>query len=486
MENHLQFVTDLCWISRGYFADWQWQSLRMQVTFHPVTFGDPPKPPVCLMQESECGQFIGLPVFFALKTFQTLIPSGQDNTLAGAWAWFGNGTTKGEPMDVEYPRKRPMPRGQKQETFFNDLTFEARQRPVLLAEAPTGSGKTVAGLSTCFDLGRTSLIIVPKKRIAKQWRECLVDLFGMDAHEIGIVEEGVFDFEGKPITIAVIHNLVNKPVSELPPGFLDYFGTVVWDEAHNLGAERFSQTMPMIRAANRIALTATPERGDKMEGVFLSYFGEAGVKHTGTALAARARVFDYEWDFADKLAKAQFNAKPRAIILKILTKSHRRNMFVSGHVVRLANAGRQVLVISDRVDQLLALMAMCMAQGLDESSLGLYARQYTNEEGKKKTVKDSDLDYVAENCQIIFATYGMAREGLDIPRLDAGVDASPSSKGTQVIGRIRRPLPGKPLPLWVTFRDIGLDTFENACRLRLRDYRKTSVEVIDHGQEKAA
>ncbi len=39
---------------------------------------------------------------------------------------------------------------------------------------------------------------------------------------------------------------------------------------------------------------------------------------------------------------------------------------------------------------------------------------------KKIKQKDAALDFVKANSQIIFATYGMMTEGIDIPRLDAG------------------------------------------------------------------
>ena len=134
---------------------------------------------------------------------------------------------------------------------------------------------------------------------------------------------------------------------------------------------------------------------------------------------------------------------------------------------------------------------------------GLFTRQYTSyveflsvvkEEGApeqfallkpadrvfhRKTFKEKDLTVVRENARVIFSTYGMGKDAVDIPRLDAGIDATPRADGTQAIGRIRRPMVGKKRPVWFTIRDLGIPPLVGYTQARLNDYRKSGVTVFD-------
>ena len=50
---------------------------------------------------------------------------------------------------------------------------------------------------------------------------------------------------------------------------------------------------------------------------------------------------------------------------------------------------------------------------------------------------------LSEDCDVIFATYSLAHEGLDIPALDTLIMASPKSDIVQSVGRILRETTGK-------------------------------------------
>ena len=128
-----------------------------------------------------------------------------------------------------------------------------------LAVAPTGSGKTVTLLNAIGKIGRTALVIVHNKELARQWRDEIKKHLGLTTEEIGTVEDGVCDYQGKSVTVAVIHNLVNR---QWEPEFYRYFGIVGWDEGHRLGAAHFSKSMRLFSAKHRVTMTATPTRKD--------------------------------------------------------------------------------------------------------------------------------------------------------------------------------------------------------------------------------
>jgi len=480
-------LSNRLWFPQDYFSSVEAGVITSDLTFQPPAWGneDEPDPIVgYTLDELEpaIAENIGLPVYYGLKTFQR--KEGYE-TMAEAFRNVDDCRADGNPIEgAEGYAAKVTPRDEKQSRFFDDLVREVGRRPVALAEAPTGSGKTIASLYAMLKLGGAGLAVVPNKHIAKQWKEAAIEIFGVPEDRVGTIREGKFDFVGKDITVAVIHNLVNKEAEDIPDldAFKTQFRTVVADEVQNLGARSFSKVMSRVYARHQFAVSATPERRDGCEGLFLSQFGDPCVVHTGEAMDAKARVFPWGWNRGDRERLKELNAKPLSVIKKIVQANEGRNKFIADKVARLYECDRQILVISDEVKHLQALMGYCSEAGVEDEDMGLLTRTYYKEDGKKGTLTDEVLDEVKENCKVIFATYQMAKEGVDIPRLDAGIDAMPKASGTQVIGRIRRPLAGKPTPLWVTIVDKGIGVFERAARGRLRDYRESNVTIIEHGK----
>ncbi len=98
---------------------------------------------------------------------------------------------------------------------------------------------------------------------------------------------------------------------------------------------------------------------------------------------------------------------------------------------------------------------------------------------KLKSTKEQ-LDHIKENCRIIFATYGMMGFGVNIPRLDCGIDVTPkSSFANQIVGRINRFLRGKPKPIWVTPLDTNTPEFVGMYHNRIKQYREEGHNILE-------
>ena len=472
----MEVVLDsLVWVEESHITAQDEACLKKDLTIRPRGF-EGEKPPVIqlLHKVQVIGEptYYGMPVHYGLKFVQR---KAGARSMHHALSMMVDCRSSGQRK--EYP-KLPTPRDEEQKKFFSDLFIEGLQRTTVLAQGPTGSGKTVAALDTIARLQLNALVICPTGKIARQWVKACIDsnILGLCADDIGFIGAGKFEYEDKKIVVAIIHNLTD--VDRLPSGFARYFGVVVWDEAHNLAARTFSETMLNVNPQHRIALTATPERQDGCANVFLHYFGPPCVTHLGDALPAKCRVFDYDWgDYGKELQK-----KPTWVRQKIVQACAERNLILARKIVRMYEAGRQILVLGKAVAHLQIMIGLCADLGVPDNDLGLFTRTYTTEDGKKIRILDKDLDFVAETCNIIFATEKMGKEGLDIERLDAGADIYPSAKGTQAIGRIRRPVEGKYMPLWITIRDVGVYSMEEMTRSRLRDYRNNNVEVIESGK----
>jgi len=81
----------------------------------------------------------------------------------------------------------------------------------------------------------------------------------------------------------------------------------------------------------------------------------------------------------------------------------------------------------------------------------------------------------------LFASYSLAKEGLDIPCLDRLFLASPckySAIITQSVGRIRRTCTGKQTPVVFDFVDTEIGFCAGAYKKRCTAYRKMGAEII--------
>lgn len=95
-------------------------------------------------------------------------------------------------------------------------------------------------------------------------------------------------------------------------------------------------------------------------------------------------------------------------------------------------------------------------------------------------VSHDELDRIKETAVGFFATYGMLKEGIDIPRLDAGCDVTPRADMEQVLGRIRRIMEGKADPYWVTPKHIGHPILERYVKGRKKEAIGCGAEWIDY------
>ena len=80
----------------------------------------------------------------------------------------------------------------------------------------------------------------------------------------------------------------------------------------------------------------------------------------------------------------------------------------------------------------------------------------------------------------MFASYSLAREGLDVPCLDRLFLASPckySAIITQAVGRVRRTADGKDTPVVYDFVDPEIGFCLGAYKKRCAAYRKMGAEI---------
>ncbi len=149
-----------------------------------------------------------------------------------------------------------------------------------------GKGKTVLGLKKIAQRNHPALVIVNNTGLLDQWVRRAMDpkFLNLPKTSIGVVQGKKAQW-GRPLVIAMIQTLCNR-VQELPLEVRQRFGTIIWDEAHRLAAPRFVTTAPVFYGA-RFGLTATPERADGLEQVYMAHLGEVFYSDMETDMPAR-------------------------------------------------------------------------------------------------------------------------------------------------------------------------------------------------------
>jgi hypothetical protein len=124
---------------------------------------------------------------------------------------------------------------------------------------------------------------------------------------------------------------------------------------------------------------------------------------------------------------------------------------------------------------------MLIRAGVPSEAIGTIAGEiYDPTEKTRRKTKEAEEERVKSDArfEIVLATYGKAKEGLNIPRLDWGIDLTPRADGVQMIGRIRRFVEGKPTPIWVTILDRNVTPFDRYYQSRIKDMRTSKGTTI--------
>jgi hypothetical protein len=124
--------------------------------------------------------------------------------------------------------------------------------------APTAFGKTVTAAALIARRKVSTLVIVHRGDLMRQWKERLGSFLELNGQKIGVIGAGKKKPTGM-LDIAVIQSLVRR--DDLPELF-GHYGQIIADEAHHLSAPSFEAAIKEGRSRYVIGLTATPTRSN--------------------------------------------------------------------------------------------------------------------------------------------------------------------------------------------------------------------------------
>lgn len=320
---------------------------------------------------------------------------------------------------------------------------------------------TVLSLYIASLLKKKTLVIVHKEFLLNQWKQRAIEFTNA---KIGLIQRDKIDIEDKDIVIGMLQSIAKDKYSS---DIFKNFGLVIFDEAHHAPSKYFSRALPMISCKKTLALSATPKRSDKLEKVLYWYFGDILYKAPIETLNS-VLVKIYKYNSTDKHFKEykQNYGKDinRAKTLNKLTEIPTRNKFIILIIKELLlEDGRKLLILSDRIDHLKVLKT-----SIDE--LNITTTSYYIG-GLKQKILDE-----AEKAHVIFASYSMASEALDIPELNTLLMVTPRKEIEQAIGRITRK---KDHPVQPEVIDIvdQLPSFSRQGNYRRQFYNKKDFKI---------
>lgn len=322
-----------------------------------------------------------------------------------------------------------------------------------------GMGKTVVGIHSACQLHVPILITVSDLGLAEQWTEELLEFTNLKRSDIGFIGAGEFNWR-KPICIALIQTLANKALKgTLPPELGAWFGVVIGDEAHVLGAPYFNQGIPPFMG-RRWGLSATPNRSDAFDSLLKYTFGPVLYSYLEPELIPQVyfRRLPTRLPMADQTVFEAVTDKTGELHLQrlygYLATVEDRTAILAREIKEAVKQGRQILVLSQSRDMVEAL-----------------AKHFPNPGVCHGGVKDRKerLRRIRE-CNPVIAIAQLGKQALNKPKLDTLFVCEPFSKMDvlqQIMGRVLRLYDGKQKPMVVFYDDIHLDEMHRMC-LKIR------------------
>jgi len=337
-----------------------------------------------------------------------------------------------------------------------------------ILKLPTGSGKTVIMMALIAELKVPALILVHRKPLLRQTIR-RVNQFLPDAR-VGIIQGKKCQVKDMDVVIGTLQTLYKKNYDR---SILDHFGLVIVDEVHNVVAPTFVAALTKLRPRYLMGVSATPRRKNGLHDLLSWLIGPIIVERKRDWIPVHVRKIVY------KRGRQKYNKNtPYWLMLNKIATDSARNAFLLELMLALlkdhnVTKQRRVLMLSHRLSQidlfqvgLIDAMSRSLLHGGVVQPMGNVMALCDRDDpskiifsvGKYIGKMKPEEQEAAEKCNVILAIYDVARDGIDIPELDALVYGTPQSDVEQASGRILRPHDEKNIPVIVDLVDEGEKT----------------------------
>lgn len=347
-----------------------------------------------------------------------------------------------------------------------------------------GYGKTVVALNYVAKKQTKTAIILGNTSLIDQWKGEIEKHLDVDPSRVGVVRGNKWKWEDKYIVLISLSTLCRRAKdNRIPEGFCKSFGLVIYDECHHLSAPMFSATCPLFYG-ERHGLTATPNREDGLEMVFINHLGPIHYSKVEQDLIPVC-VFiktsiNADQQMSDDL---ELPKDSRKILDKSGEVNHRklcawvgedldRNMEIFDAIECALETDRKTLCLTHSVEHARRLYEMLPGSGLATGE-----------------VDSSERGQVIRDHMVTFATVDVAAEALDAPELSCLIVMTAFGARVQgnllkqALGRIQRRHDNKPPPVALFMYDVNIPMLRGlSWQVRKKLYEwEYPIKEIDSG-----
>lgn len=347
-----------------------------------------------------------------------------------------------------------------------------------ILQSPAGSGKTQMGIALAAALGVKTLWLTHTKDLLSQSKTRAEQY--MDGSLMGTITEGQVNI-GKTMTFATIQTMCKVDLDQ----YKDEWDCIIVDECHRVSGTptaitQFSKVLNSLRARHKYGLSATVHRADGLIKATYAMLGEVVWTVPDEAVKSRVMTVNVEPKGTGVgLSPAFLNSDGTvnyARMITYLTEHEPRNQLILADLVE--NRDHYNLILSDRVDHLRYLYSQ-LPPALKTQAAVIDGKMTT------KTLKAERAQAIEDmrtgDKRYLFATYSLAKEGLDIPRLDRLYLTTPQKDYAvivQSVGRVARTFKGKQQPVVYDYVD-SIKLLIKSYKKRCTSYRKCGCNIIE-------
>lgn len=352
---------------------------------------------------------------------------------------------------------------------------------------PPGLGKTQIGLYCASYLKQKTLWLTHTKELLQQAKERCENNLECTTSSI---TEGKCDTSGDIVfaTVQTLVGLVDKQEVKQ-----NEFGLIIVDECHHLSTnaetvKMFEKCVNYFSARYKLGLTGTLHRADGLENTTTKIIGNV-VYEVKKSADKKKLIGIYEGKQILELPIEQFQVPAQIHTLKTTYNVDNRDVFDRNSKIVFARLISDLcgdydrnklilniikslkgysIVISERVEQLHYLS--------DNTPNSICIDGKTNKKLREKLIEE----FREGKYKVLFASYSLVAEGLDVPMLENLVMASPVKDErlvVQSIGRCQRPYNNKKIAnIYDLIDDVSL--LDKFTRARKKVYKTEGWTVL--------
>lgn len=340
---------------------------------------------------------------------------------------------------------------------------------------PCGAGKTQTGLEIVNRIGLKTLWLTHTQDLLNQSMNRAKSVLGCSG--FGTITGGKVKI-GKGLTFATVQTMSKLDLSE----YRDVWGMVIVDECHRaIGSPtkvmQFYKVLSNLSCRYKFGLTATPKRADGMERSMFALLGNIVCKINREEVAdttCPVKVSYVNTGYMPDLdmALSGDGTINYAGLVDDMIHNNERFKIILETIEKLP-VNSPILVLANRVEYLERLNREYFGRSNCLSGMGQNKAAKAERKEALTALNNGDID-----C--LFATYQLAKEGLDVPNLKYVVFATPEKDETTVMqaaGRVGRKAAGKDFGTVIDFiDDFGM--YKGWVKKRDGFYKKLDYEVL--------